>query len=74
MFRTFFLASAVAAIAILITASESSAITISRNNPYRSFNLSGVNYGSVQWEKSHGKSSKSWSSGNTSRRWFRGRR
>jgi hypothetical protein len=74
MFRTLIFATAVAAIAILAAASDSTAITISRNNPYRSFNLSGVNYGSVQWEKSHGKSSKSWTSGNTSRRWFRGRR
>ncbi|MBX3425606.1 MAG: hypothetical protein KF688_08005 [Pirellulales bacterium] len=24
---------------------------ISRNNPYRSFNISGVNYGSMQWER-----------------------
>jgi hypothetical protein len=31
---------------------------ISRNNPFRSFNLSGVNYGSQQWEREHrGKSS-----------------
>lgn len=33
---------------------------ISRNNPYRSFNISGYNYGSVQWQKSH--RGKSWSS------------
>ena len=29
---------------------------ISRNNPYRSFNISGVNYGSMQWENKHRKS------------------
>jgi len=26
-------------------ASTSSAVTISKNNPYRSFNISGINYG-----------------------------
>jgi len=26
---------------------------ISTNNPYRSFNISGVNYGSMRWEQSH---------------------
>lgn len=38
---------------------------ISRNNPYRSFNISGVNYGSMQWEIKHKKSSSSnsWSAG-----------
>ena len=44
---------------------------LSRRNPYRSFNVSGYNYGSTQWELSHGKSS--WSpkvrSGGFLRRW-----
>jgi hypothetical protein len=31
--------------------SASAGIKISRNNPYRSFNTSGVNFGSMQWEK-----------------------
>ena len=26
---------------------------ISRDNPYRSFNISGVNYGSMRWEEQH---------------------
>jgi hypothetical protein len=26
---------------------------ISRQNPFRSYNISGVNYGSQQWERSH---------------------
>jgi len=26
---------------------------ISRQNPYRSFNVSGVNYGSLRWEQDH---------------------
>ena len=35
-------------------ASVSSANPISKNNPYRSFNISGINYGSLNWERSHG--------------------
>jgi hypothetical protein len=27
--------------------------TISRNNPFRGYNLGGINYGSQQWEKEH---------------------
>jgi hypothetical protein len=26
---------------------------ISRQNPYRSFNIGGVNYGSIRWEQQH---------------------
>jgi hypothetical protein len=32
-------------------------VTISPQNPYRSFNISGINYGSMKWEKSHRKTS-----------------
>ncbi len=47
---------------------------ISRNNPYRSFNVSGVNYASMQWESKHGRhTNKSWSNARSSRRFFRGR-
>ena len=47
---------------------------ISNNNPYRSFNISGVNYASMQWERKYGnKTSKKWSSGRSSGRWFRRR-
>ena len=35
-------------------ANVSSANPISKNNPYRSFNISGINYGSLNWERSHG--------------------
>lgn len=31
-----------------------SANPISKNNPYRSFNISGVNYGSMNWERARG--------------------
>jgi hypothetical protein len=43
---------------------------ISRNNPYRSFNISGVNYGSMQWENKHrnSNSGKSWTNGRRSGR------
>ena len=52
-------------------ASESSAGVISKNNPYRSFNISGINYGSMNWERSHGnRSSRSYRS---SGGFFRGR-
>ncbi|WP_428306806.1 hypothetical protein [Lacipirellula sp.] len=59
----------VAAVAGL--ANCSSANPVSKNNPYRSFNISGVNYGSMNWERSHGNrsSSRSFRSGGM----FRGR-
>ena len=48
----------------------SQAGTISRNNPYRSFNISGINYGSQQWERNRGqRSSSTFRSGS----YFRGR-
>jgi hypothetical protein len=34
-------------------ASSASAYPISQNNPYRSFNITGINYGSMQWERDH---------------------
>jgi hypothetical protein len=33
--------------------SDASAYPISNNNPYRSFNITGINYGSMQWERDH---------------------
>jgi hypothetical protein len=38
------------------TAPYASAAPLSANNPYRSFNISGVNYGSMKWEQTHGNS------------------
>jgi hypothetical protein len=29
------------------------AAPVSMRNPYRSFNISGVNYGSMRWERAH---------------------
>jgi hypothetical protein len=34
-------------------ASDASAQPVSRNNPYRSFNISGINYGSQRWDREH---------------------
>ena len=34
-------------------ASDASAQPVNRNNPYRSFNISGINYGSQRWEREH---------------------
>jgi hypothetical protein len=42
--------------------------TISKNNPYKSFNITGINYGSMQWEREHGNKSSSPSRGH---RFFR---
>lgn len=63
-----------AALTALFVLAQGADAQISRNNPYRSFNLTGVNYGSMQWEAKHKRqSTKSWSSGRTHRRFFRGR-
>lgn len=35
---------------------ESEGAVVSPRNPYRSFNISGINYASMQWEKQHRKS------------------
>jgi hypothetical protein len=37
----------------VLSSSPAHAINIRRTNPFRSFNTSGLNYGSMQWEKSH---------------------
>jgi hypothetical protein len=58
MVRILIVSLALAVIAIVIDVRSAQAI--SRHNPYRSFNVSGYNYGSMQWERSHGKRS-SWS-------------
>jgi hypothetical protein len=45
---------AVVAAALSIDAGSAAAATrLSPNNPYRSFNISGVNYGSMRWERAH---------------------
>jgi hypothetical protein len=51
---------------ILAVAPESQAV--SPKNPYRTFNLSGVNYGSMQWERAQRKGKRVWTPTNTSSR------
>jgi hypothetical protein len=43
------------AVAALMASSSSTATAapISRNNPYRSFNITGINNASLQWERMH---------------------
>ena len=36
------------------------AFAISPQNPYRSFNLSGINYGSMQWERAQRQGKRVW--------------
>jgi hypothetical protein len=38
---------------------------VSPRNPYRSFNLSGVNYGSMQWERAQRQGKRVWPYSNT---------
>lgn len=40
-----------AALALAAACTATPAPAISPQNPYRSFNLSGINYGSMQWER-----------------------
>ena len=56
--RRFMAAMAVAAAAWAWCGSSpaEAGMTISPNNPYRSFSISGYNYGSMQWERAHGNS------------------
>lgn len=42
-----------------LASTSSAAGPISKNNPYRSFNISGINYGSMNWERTHGTKSSS---------------
>jgi hypothetical protein len=53
MTRKLVLFLAVLTIAALSDPPSAQAVRISRQNPYRSFNISGINYGSMQWERQH---------------------
>lgn len=53
MFRRVFLATLLTAAAGLAAGPSASGSPVSLNNPYRSFNISGVNYGSMRWERTH---------------------
>lgn len=70
------LASLVLAVLVLLSRDDSAnAAMISRSNPYRSFNISGVNYASTQWERqrSHSQTRKGSMGWHSNGRWF-GRR
>ncbi|MAT71868.1 MAG: hypothetical protein CMJ58_20385 [Planctomycetaceae bacterium] len=51
--HAFALVIAVAAVIALAASSAHARGPISYNNPFRSFNIGGVNYGSMQWERQH---------------------
>lgn len=42
-----------AAVSLVAVSDWAAAQPVSWQNPYRSFNISGVNYGSQRWEQSH---------------------
>ena len=57
----------------LALALTAQARAVSPRNPYRSFNLSGLNYGSMQWEKAQQQGKRVWPYYNTpSRSYQRG--
>lgn len=61
------------AVAVACGLSASPAAAISPQNPYRSFNLSGINYGSMQWERAQRQGKRVWPYYNTpSRSYSRG--
>lgn len=45
--------SLVAMLLAIMAGMATPALAISPGNPYRSFNLSGINYGSMRWEQQH---------------------
>ncbi|MFM9058492.1 MAG: hypothetical protein ACKOSQ_05155 [Planctomycetaceae bacterium] len=47
---------------VCVAAWGDAALAISPQNPYRSFNLSGVNYGSMQWERAQREGKRGWHS------------
>ena len=57
---------AVAVVAIVASlAVADPALAVSPRNPYRSFNLSGINYGSMQWERAQQQGKRVWPYYNT---------
>ncbi|HYO24876.1 MAG TPA: hypothetical protein VEQ85_07995 [Lacipirellulaceae bacterium] len=51
MLRSFVLGIVAAAALAVVAQRGASAAVVSPRNPYRSFNLTGVNYGSLRWEQ-----------------------
>lgn len=54
MLRTLLLTSGIFAAVILIDAQAATARVVSRGNPGRFYNISGITYGSMKWEREHG--------------------
>jgi len=54
MLRTIFLLTVSVAVVLLYNGQTADARIISFGNPSSSFNISGVNYGSMKWEREHG--------------------
>ena len=52
--------SAVVPALLCVAACAAPASAISPQNPYRSFNLSGVNYGSMEWERAQREGRRVW--------------
>ncbi len=53
MLRKLAILSSLVAATLVFEVRGSTAAPVNTRNPYRSFNISGVNYGSVRWEQSH---------------------
>ena len=53
---------------VVMAGAATPSFAISPRNPYRSFNLSGINYGSMRWEQQHRQSQPSTSRRSRSRR------
>ena len=58
MLRILVLSLSLAALGLGGVSSARAAYPLSRNNPYRAFNISGINYGSLNWERTHGNASR----------------
>lgn len=51
MHKRLLLLAAMALASVMYSPSTAEAFRVSKNNPYRTFNISGRNYGSYQWER-----------------------
>ncbi len=58
-------------VATAVAAFGSTASAVSPRNPYRSFNLSGINYGSMRWEQAQQRGQRVWPYYNTPSRSYR---
>jgi len=54
--RNGLITAAIASACLVVAAPDATAASGRSQNPYSSFNISGINYGSQQWQKSQSKS------------------